>query len=466
MTRQVTNLKIFVLTTLFLFASLFAQQRAKFIFFFIADGMGTNQLALANEYAKKNLDEKLILPTLQKKTLISTENINGQTTDSAAAGTALATGVKTLNGRIGVDSVGNSLNAITYLLKENGYFVGTISSSSICHATPASFFARQNSRSDNYDIAYQIGETKFDLFIGGSFAKPDKEGFPNIYTFLESKGYLIADTKEEWVQLQSQKKFKTPTLVIQPGRSSFYDQIENNPDSYKIEEMLEKTIAMLPKNKSFFIMIEGSAIDWKCHENDAASSIHETLSFDRAVRVAMSFYEKNRENTLIISTTDHETGGMTLEPGYENSTEIFSKQKNSGGRFHSYIKTERSGGQINVENLKQKIKEVYGVDFPNSFTDNELELIYKTITNISNGDGKELKSMYGSYDPLYITLNHIFSKRGGVRWSTFGHSSAKVWAFAEGVGSDTIRSLNDNTQIAPFILSAAKVKNSSASLQK
>jgi len=270
----------------------------------IGDGMGIPAVYAAMTVSDKPLNiERCPVTGLQK-----TFSSNNYITDSGAAGTALATGTKTKNGAIGMDSLGNRLKSILEITEEHGLATGLVSTSSITHATPASFIAHQSSRGSYEDIAMDFLKTDIEVFIGGGydhFAK--RKDKLNLIDSLKFRGYEV-DTSMSMVLKSTSRKLAGLTAPV------------HNPYRLKgrgemLPEASVKAIEILNKNpKGFFLMIEGSQIDWAGHANVADTLVDETLDFDKAVGVALDF-AKNDGHTLVVITADHETGGVTITGG-------------------------------------------------------------------------------------------------------------------------------------------------------
>lgn len=276
----------------------------KNIILMIGDGMGLPDVYAAMTVSEKPLNiERCNYIGLQK-----TYSANNYITDSGAAGTALATGFKTKNGAIGMDSVGNRLKSILEIAEEHGLATGLVSTSSITHATPASFIAHQSSRGSYEDIAKDFLKTDIDIFIGGGYTHFAKRADKlNLIDSLKFRGYEV-DTTLNMVLRSTSRKLAGFTAPI-------HNPFRLNGRGDMLPQSSAKAIEILSKNrKGFFLMIEGSQIDWAGHANYADTLVDETLDFDKAVGVALDF-AKNDGHTLVIITADHETGGVTITGG-------------------------------------------------------------------------------------------------------------------------------------------------------
>ena len=275
------------------------KQKAKNIILFIGDGMGPNQVALA-KFATGGPDHKLSFENFPITGIVYNHSSDSLYTDSAAAATTWATGVKTKNGYLAVDADKKFLPTIPELLSTKGYKSGLVSTSSITHATPAAFYAHIDNRDKEKEIAKMLIDSDIDIALGGGqefFDAPPEDGLFMIYdnTLLDSS---LLNSKEQVIGLFAEDGFDrrlgTPTQL----------------------EMTQIALNFL-KNKSqncagFFLMSEGSQIDWAGHDNDAQYMLVEFADFDATVQAATDFAIKNQD-TLILVTADHATGGLVLQ---------------------------------------------------------------------------------------------------------------------------------------------------------
>lgn len=272
------------------------------IILIIGDGTGLTQLSTLWYYGegKPNYERFKVVG------LTKTNSSSHQITDSGAGATAFSIGEKTYNGAIGVDKDSVAKTSITEILSEKGYASGLVATSSITHATPASFYAHVKSRHDAYEIASQLVTSDIDFFAGGGtgyFARrPDEQ---NLISQLQENGFAI-DTNSIDSNLNSDKlgyllaNDGLPT--IKDGRGDF------------LAKATDRAIEFLDaKDAPFFLMIEGSQVDWGGHANDTEYIITEAADLDKAVGIALDYASKH-ENTLVVALADHETGGFALSP--------------------------------------------------------------------------------------------------------------------------------------------------------
>lgn len=281
----------------------FKSDKPKNIILMIGDGMGVSHvyagLTANNGY--------LFLDNFKHIGFSKTYSANRYVTDSAAGGTALSSGVKTYNGAIGVDA--DTLRVETILEKAENInkSTGLVSTSSITHATPASFIAHQPSRKMYEEIAADFLKTDIDVFIGGGYKHfTERQDGRNLVSELESKGYRVL---QEMQEIKKVKSGKLAGLTAEEHNERWCQRGEMLP------EATETAINILKKNKNgFFLMVEGSQIDWGGHQNNTIFIVEEMLDFDRSIGKALAFAAKNKE-TLLVITADHETGGLALNGG-------------------------------------------------------------------------------------------------------------------------------------------------------
>lgn len=291
---------------------------AKYVFLFIGDGMGHAQSFLSESYLAykdggKFGGSQLVFTQFPYLGTCFTYSASSRITDSAAAGTAIATGHKTNNGWLGLDADGNEVYSMAVDFHNMGYNVGVYSSVPVNHATPAAFYAHNKDRNDYYNISKQIPEGEFEFYGGSNFLKFNgPEGEPNTEEYLESNGYQVAFGQDEYDEI----KDSGHVVLLAESRADENGEI---PQTMLLADMTRNALEFLGDDKPFFIMCEGGDIDYKCHDDLTMPTIDATLKFNDAVQVAYEFYLKHPKQTLIVVTADHETGGVTLgseEHGY------------------------------------------------------------------------------------------------------------------------------------------------------
>ena len=291
----------------------------------IGDGMGLTQIS-AGMYSNGN---KLNLEEFKAVGLHKSYASNNLITDSAAGATAFACGVKTYNGAIGVDPDTVAVKSILEDAEEQGLATGLLATSTIVHATPASFIAHQKQRKMYEEIAADFLKTEIDFFVGGGkkyFDRRDDER--DLLAELRSKGYLIDDY------------FNTDFDKVKPDYTKNFGYLTADKDPLQQSQgrdylipATEMALDFLDKRgeKGFFLMIEGSQIDWGGHANDSKYIISEMIEFDQAIGRVLDYVKKDG-NTLLVVTADHETGGYAINPGSSMDTIVagFTSEYHTG----------------------------------------------------------------------------------------------------------------------------------------
>ena len=360
--------KIISLLTIVLFVSFLAdaQEQAnpkeadngkqpKNIILMIGDGMGLSQMYAAYTFKGGQLN----MLRCDQVALVATNSANDYITDSGAAGTALACGKKTNNGMIGMTPDSLPIESILKLASKNGLSTGMVTSCDITHATPAAFMASVLSRKLAEDIALQFLDTDIDVFIGGGYDRfAKREDNLNLIDSLAARNYQMVETISGLSHI-NQGKLAALLYPAHPPKVS-----EGRGDMLTIGT--GKAIELLANNPvGFFMMVEGSQIDWGGHDNDVEYIISETLDFDQAVGIALDFAEKNGE-TLVVITADHETGGMSnLEGSFteHRADGKFTTSNHSAEPVILYAYgpgSQHFKGMIDNTDVFRLIKELYG----------------------------------------------------------------------------------------------------------
>ena len=303
-----------------------AQQKAKYVFYFIGDGMGFNHVSLTEYWLGHTqgvFDSRPLsfsqFPVLGWAVTHSESNL---ITDSAAAGTALSTGNKTKNGMLATGPDSTALTSISYKIHDAGYKVGISSTVGINHATPAAFYGHNVNRGNYYEIASEIPASEFEFFAGGGAIEStgDDEDKVSVYEAIENGGYVIAEGMDDFA---AKKDGAEKMMLLQKDgrlRTELPYAIDMKEDDMTQADLVRASIDFLYEEdgEGFFVMSEGGRIDWASHGNDTKAVILETLSLSDAVAEAVRFYNEHPDETLIVVTADHETGGLTLswEKGY------------------------------------------------------------------------------------------------------------------------------------------------------
>lgn len=450
-------------------------ETAKYVFIFIGDGMGSPQITSAEAYlgAKEGSIEpvKLSFDMFPAAGITTTYAADRYITGSAASATAIACGLKTNIGVISMDpSKTKNYKTIAELAKEAGMKVGILSSVNLDHATPAAFYAHNESRNNYYDINIQMANSDFDYFAGGMVrTSKTPEGEKSAHDVMKERGWQIATTRGELEALQP----GTPAYAYNHGfaANALDYTIDQESDDVSIAEFTAKGIELLDNPNGFFMMVEGGKIDWACHANDIGSSIHDTLAFDEAVQEAVDFYHQHPDETLIIVTGDHECGGLTLGfagTGYDTSFNIIDGQTKSYEYFDQYVFTsfKEKGGSFN--DILPELETYFGLSDLNEYERSQLETAFsQSMKGDEEKAGDDATAvLYGSYNPLSVKATHILAQRAGMSWTSFTHTGVPVPTYALGVGSERFNGSYDNTDIFHKTVEAMGIHNPVALVQK
>ena len=436
-------------------------ENAKYVFLFIGDGMAMPQITAAEAYLNSTNGinpgvEKLSFTQFPAQGLTTTYSSNAFITDSAAAGTAIACGEKTESGVIAMDpSKTRELPTIAEMAKRAGMKVGIVSSVNLDHATPAVFYAHNMTRKNYYEINMEMANSNFDYFAGGEVRlSKTPEGEKNAQEIMEERGFKIVSDKAGFSTLRPSDQ---QVYAYNHGFAfnALNYTIDQDNDDITLAEFTKKGIELLTGDEGFFMMVEGGKIDWACHANDAASSILDTIAFDDAVKEAIEFYNKHPEETVIIVTGDHETGGLTLGfagTKYGSAFNEIDKQKMSYEAFDTYILNPYKEANANNRKLSDLMPEIESAFGLTSLSDYEKESLNAAFNrSMGSAEDKPTDSqeylLYGGYEPLTMAITHIANQRAGLAWTSYSHTGVPVQTFAIGAGAELFNGYYDNTDI-------------------
>ena len=436
-------MKIFISFCLFIFTlATQARTEVKSIILLIGDGMGVGQIVIAR-YSSKGIDGRLILETLPQVALMNTHAADSPVTDSPAAATAMATGQKTILGRIGICPEGDRLKSLLTVAQGMGKSVGLVTTSTVYDATLAAFVSNVFCRRDRDEIVSQMMERDIDVILGGGKDRflPDKRRDDrNIIKESEAKGYTFVDNSRK---LKRTKAKKLLGLFHNSFMNFVLDRDEYNVEKIEptLSEMTKKAIDILSENeKGFFLMVEGARIDHAAHAADFTGVIAEMLAFDEAVGVALDFAKKEGD-VLVIVTGDHETMGFALtEPmdwellkNIEVSTEYMALQ------------LEKDRNEIfTSESIKDVFSKYAGID---RLSEEEIKIIQDASGLFSYLVGWEIGSIIAFHSDAGVMHSRVRKK-----CATKGHSGNIIPVFSFGPGSNIFEGLIDNTDINKKII--------------
>ena len=456
----------------------------KYVFLFVGDGMSYPQIQSTSDFlgalndedywqAAPSLDDNggAILDGPEYLNFMNFESVGSAVTydsnsfapDSASTATSLSTGHKTYSGTINMDETGTTAyETIAEKVHDQlGMKVGIISSVNINHATPAAFYAHQASRSNYYEIGLELVESGFEYFAGGALLKPTgaEEDQTDLYQLAEEAGYQVVKT-----QAEAETVTEGPVLIVDEHLAdddAMAYELDRTDDMWALADYVEKGIEVLDNEKGFFMMCEGGKIDWACHANDAASTIHDTQALADAVQVAIDFAKEHADETLILVTGDHETGGLTIGfagTDYDTYLDLLENQKISYAKFDSDYVAAYKENKTSFEDVMADVEKLFGLKTQGEegdklvLTEYELEQLRAAYEKSINGTAaseyeQEEYVLYGTYEPLSVTLTHIINNKSGISFTSYSHTGLPVAVLAQGVNSEVFDGYYDNTQI-------------------
>ena len=481
--------------------SLVSENQAKYVFLFIGDGMGNIPVSAAeyylgpdngNEGKGQASPQPLNFSQFPVLGLQDPTDADHYVPDSAGTATAFGNGVKIDSNVIGLTpGFTEQTESVAEKAQTAGKAVGIISTVTLNHATPAAFYSNVEHRRNYYEIGEQMAASNFEYFAGGSLGKrTGAEGDQkDLYEVLEEKGYLVADTQEEFeaITAETEKVYAPASVLSEADESSMKYAIDRQEGEPTLADMVAKGIEVLSANENgFFMMTESGKIDWSEHANDAATTIKEVIDFQDSIQEAVDFYYEHPEETLIIVTADHPTGGFTVgnsETGYNSYFHLLDNQKVSQEQFDVIMaKAKEENPEMTFEDVIPLLEENFGFVFDLEATeevktfgeleDAEEEKDFMLVTPYEleelkyafeqsmlpyeerNAGQSDIIKGYHSYEPLSIAATRLLSRKAGLAFTTVDHSPERVPVHAIGAGAAMFEGNFENIDIAYKILAA------------
>ncbi|MDE5978813.1 MAG: alkaline phosphatase, partial [Muribaculaceae bacterium] len=317
----------------------------KYIFYYIGDGMGFNHVVNAQIYSNEVLgnDSTLTMLSMPVASMARTHSASSDVTDSAAAGTALSTGHKTRNNMLGMDADSLAVTSIAKTLHDNGWGVGLVTTVAIDDATPGAFYAHVPSRSEYMTVGRQLAESGYQFAAGaGLRAARDGEGRKTpLLDYFAEKGVTVT-YGPAGLDVEADRLLVLSSDTVRTWNVGY--TIDSVPGALTLPAMTAAGIRQLERvsPERFFMMVEGGNIDHAGHANDGGTILREVIDFDKSLALAWNFYLAHPDETLIVVSADHETGGFsigTTTTGYSVRPEVTACQKISKDLFSEYVKS-------------------------------------------------------------------------------------------------------------------------------
>lgn len=470
----------------------------KYVFLFIGDGMSYPQFQTASDYlgAVADPDYTKALPSVdhdarkgavldgpKRLNFMDFDTVGSAVTydsssfapDSASTATSISTGNKTYSGMINVDTTGTKKfeTIAEKLHKQKGWKVGIVSSVNLNHATPAAFYAHQASRNNYYEIGQELIDSGFEYFAGGAFKKPtgNDKNKESLYDLATKGGYKVTRTQAE-----------ANAVTAADGKVILIDEhladddamkysMDRSKDEWALSDYVKKGIEVLDNDKGFFMMCEGGKIDWACHANDAGATVGDTLALADAVQTAIDFGAKHPDETLILVTGDHETGGLTIGfagTDYDTYLSNLTNQKISYAKFDEEYVEKYKANKTPFETAMKDVEKLFGLKMKGAAGDRMVLTSYEierlrtayqlAITDDAIDYSQEQYVLYGSYNPFSVTVTHILNNKSGIDFASYSHTGLPVAVFADGNGAQNFDGYYDNTDIYKKLASLLNVQ--------
>lgn len=479
--------------------SLVSENQAKYVFLFIGDGMGNIPVSAAEYYLGPDNGntgngvaqaQPLNFSQFPVIGLQNPTDADHYVPDSAATATAFGNGVKINSNVIGLTpGFTEQTESIAEKAKESGKSVGILSTVTLNHATPAAFYSNVEHRNNYYEIGQQMAASGFDYFAGGSLgARTGSDGSEqDLYEVLEEYGYTVADTQAEFEAITADtEKVYAPAEAL-AGTAMKY-AMDREEGEQTLAEMVAKGIEVLETNEEgFFMMTESGKIDWSEHANDAAAAIKEVIDFQDAIQEAVDFYYEHPEETLIVVTADHPTGGFTIgnsETGYNSYFHLIDNQQVSQEVFDGiFAAAQEENPEMTFEDFVPALEENFGFIFDLEATEEVLthgqkaeaeaeEVDLMTITAMEleelryafdqsllayedrNAGQADIIKGYHSYLPISIAATRLLANKAGFAFTTVDHSPERVPVYAIGAGAAMFEGNFENSDVAYKLLAA------------
>lgn len=481
----------FIIATaaLLLSANFAGAKEAKYVFFFIGDGMGINQV-VGTEYYLGELAghigvERLLFTQFPTSGIITTYSASTDVTDSSAAGTALASGTKTENNVMAMlPDKKTPLESIAAKAHNQGRRVAICSTVGVDHATPAVFYAHTANRNEQHTIANQLAESGYEFFAGGDFAQNVDRRNPESksnWDYALENGYTIVRGYDEY---KAKSATSDKMILFQKERAdgsntSFMAAIDQKDEDLDLPQLTQAAIDFMMKEpkKGFFMMLEGGNIDHYCHGNDAVTSFREIIDFDNAIKVAYEFYEQHKDETLIVVSADHETGGLSLGNGsYRLALKNLQYQTISEEQFAHHLEqlTKEKKDSLTWDEIKSELTEYFGFfdkvrltsaqeqalmdAYAQTFVVRQRRRPAQAQTAENAETPKEEFYEYYKADALSDLAVKTMCDISQIAWGTGQHSAGVVPVFAVGAGAELFDGMYDNTDVPVRMAKAAGIK--------
>lgn len=437
-----------------------AAEAPKYVFLFIGDGMGMGHVAATQAYLRevKGEPDGLLMLNFPVAGICSTYSANSRVTDSAAAGSAIATGVKTNNSMVGMNADTIPTYSFAKTLKEQGYGIGVVSTCAPDDATPAAFYAHVPKRHQFYDIGKDMAVSDFDFFAGADLRGKTVDGKPtDLLDRLAANGYDVVRGEDAARKSASRKIVMLNTDTRHDNNIGY--AIDSIPGVLTLPQITSTTLDHLMKYtpESFFMMVENGNVDHSAHSNDGGGVIKDLINLDQSIAIAYEFYKAHPDETLIVVTADHDTGGMANgDLGTFSRTNLgyIDYQKMHKDTFADWCSANK-GNNISWDEMKSFLSDKLGFWTNVPISEKEEKKLRETFDKVFvEGSDESLKTWYHDFNVFAEEVYQTLNRHTGLYWTSHTHTGNYVPVFAVGVGAEKFSTMNDNTEISKKIMTA------------
>lgn len=432
--------------------------QAKYVFYFIGDGMGMGHVNAAEYYNRLVLgnDKPLLMTTFPVSSFALTYSASSKITDSAAAGTALSTGNKTKNGMIAMTPDTVEVVSIARKLKDEGWGVGILTSNAPDDATPASFYAHVPNRKMFADIDKAAAASGYD-FLGGASLRglKDKNGNDTgVMDEIKKAGVKVVYGTEAYDGATAGPLWVLSHDGVWGNNNDIGFIVDSIKGAMKLDELTRVAVDHVSKNSpdKFFIMVENGLIDHGAHANDAGAVVTEVFALQDALKVAYDFYLQHPDETLIVVTADHDTGGIAISDGHRDMSMI-GTQGISKDHFADYWRDRMKEGKVpDWDEMKGMLTDKLG--FWNTVPVNEkqtAELKSRFDDVFVKLKGNDEKGLYNTYNNFISEVFKVYNHWLGISFISGSHTANPVPVFAIGVGAEKFNGMKNNIELPGII---------------
>ncbi len=437
-----------------------AGQAPKYIFYYIGDGMGMGPVMAAQTYNRVVLgnDEPLLMMQFPTVAWCQTWSASSPTTDSAAAGTALSTGTKTGNGMLGVAPDSTAVTSVAARLHDMGWGVGITTSVSADDATPGAFYAHVPNRGMSYEIDCEAARCGYEFIAGAGLRGLTGDKHDEIVALMEQNGVRMLYGKAGAEAALDSRR----VCLLNSETGNVWNvgyTIDSVADRLTLPLIAETCLAHLEKYspEHFFMMVEGGNIDHALHANDGGAAIKEIINFNEALEVAYRFYLAHPEETLIVVTADHDTGGLAMgndTAKYSSKFGYFDHQRKSKEAFSLECKAMLRDRRVYTwDDMCEKLERDFGLFSVIPVTpEQEQRLKEGFAATFELRNSEDQQTLYANFNAFAVDVFKLINEAAGLGFTTSSHSGNPVPLFAIGVGAELFKGFNNNDEIAPTML--------------